>query len=87
VCCDPDTGVHIGNRASLCCNGASFDVAIVSAGYGLISEERLIAPYNITFKGKGLPCVRERGKTLKLPSMTRELLSPLWLWITLKGLK
>jgi hypothetical protein len=56
-------------------DAASFDVAIVSAGYGLISEERLIAPYNITFQGKGLPWVRERGKALKLPAMTRELLS------------
>jgi hypothetical protein len=56
-------------------DAASFDVAIVSAGYGLISEERLIAPYNITFQGKGLPWVRERGKALKLPVMTRELLS------------
>jgi len=34
---------------------ATFDVAIVSAGYGLISEEKKIAPYNITFKGKGNP--------------------------------
>ena len=50
-------------------DAASFDVAIVSAGYGLISEERLIAPYNITFQGKGLPWVRERGKTLKLPEI------------------
>jgi hypothetical protein len=60
-------------RADL--DAASFDVAIVSAGYGLISEERLIAPYNITFQGKGLSWVRERGKALKLPAMTRELIS------------
>jgi hypothetical protein len=56
-------------------NGASFDVAIVSAGYGLISEDRLIAPYNITFQGQRLPLVRERGRALNIPAMTRKLLS------------
>jgi hypothetical protein len=54
---------------------ASFDVSIISAGYGLISEARSIAPYDITFQGKGLPWARERGTALKIPSMTRELLS------------
>jgi hypothetical protein len=53
---------------------ALFDVSIVSAGYGLISEERRIAPYDITFQGKGLPWARERGAALKIPTMTRELL-------------
>jgi hypothetical protein len=54
---------------------ASFDVSIISAGYGLISEARSIAPYDITFQGKGLPWARDRGTALKIPSMTRELLS------------
>ena len=54
---------------------ASFDVSIVSAGYGLVSEAKLIAPYNITFQGKGLPWARERGAALNIPTMTRKLLS------------
>jgi hypothetical protein len=78
----PAGKMYTGRQHSLMMNGverlradfdaASFDVAIVSAGYGLISEERLIAPYNITFQGKGLPWVRERGKALQLAAMTRE---------------
>lgn len=54
---------------------ASFDVSIISAGYGLISETRLIAPYNITFQGKGLPWASERGAALNIPLMTSRLLS------------
>jgi len=54
---------------------ATFDVAIVSAGYGLISEEKKIAPYNITFKGKGNPWIRERREALQIPGKTRALLS------------
>jgi hypothetical protein len=46
---------------------ASFDVSIVSAGYGLVSEDKAIAPYNITFKGKGVTWVREQGALLKIP--------------------
>ena len=54
---------------------ATFDVAIVSAGYGLISEKKKIAPYNITFKGKGSPWIRERREVLKIPAKSRKLLS------------
>jgi hypothetical protein len=51
---------------------AVFDVAIISAGYGLISEARKIAPYNMKFQKKD---ARERGKRLDIPAMTRKLLS------------
>jgi hypothetical protein len=54
---------------------ATFDVAIISAGYGLISERKMIAPYDATFKGKGNPWIRERREGLKIPANTRKLLS------------
>ena len=54
---------------------ASFDVAVVSAGYGLISERQLIAPYDITFKNKGLRYARARGRFLQIPTKTRELVA------------
>jgi hypothetical protein len=41
----------------------------------LISEKRKIAPYNITFKGKGAPWIRERREALRIPENTRKLLS------------
>lgn len=56
-------------------SAATFDVAIISAGYGLISERKKIAPYNITFKGKGSLWIRERREVLKIPAKTRKLLS------------
>jgi hypothetical protein len=54
---------------------ATFDVAIISAGYGLICEEKKIAPYDITFTCKGSPWIRERREVLKIPAKTRKLLS------------
>jgi len=53
---------------------ASFDVAIVSAGYGLLSENRQIAPYNITFQGKGLHWARKQGVALGIPEAMRTLI-------------
>lgn len=40
--------------------GVQADLAIVSAGYGLIPEDRVIAPYNVTFTGKTPATVRRR---------------------------
>jgi hypothetical protein len=51
---------------------AAFDVAIISAGYGLITEGRKIAPYNIRFQKKD---ARARGKSLDIPAKTRKLIS------------
>jgi hypothetical protein len=56
--------------------GAQFcDVAIVSAGYGLIEENRHIAPYNITFQGMLRTQIREQGRKLGIPSNLRNLIS------------
>lgn len=47
------------------------DVAIVSAGYGLIAENRPIAPYDITFQGMPKPLIRARGAKLGVPEAIR----------------
>jgi hypothetical protein len=47
------------------------DVVIVSAGYGLIVEERPIAPYNITFSGMAPSAIRARGRRLGVPAALR----------------
>lgn len=47
------------------------DVAIVSAGYGLIQEGRMIAPYDVTFTGMSSRAIRERGARLGLPRAVR----------------
>jgi hypothetical protein len=52
------------------------DVAIVSAGYGLINESHEIAPYiRLTFQQQPKPWIRKRGVTLGVPSAIRALIS------------
>jgi hypothetical protein len=51
------------------------DVAILSAGYGLISERQPIVPYNVTFKKMGTPRIRERGEKLGIPRAMRKLIA------------
>jgi hypothetical protein len=48
------------------------DVAIVSAGYGLISERRPIAPYDLTFQGMKKPLIKARGQKLGIPQAIRK---------------
>lgn len=50
------------------------DVAIVSAGYGLLSEQTPIAPYDITFHGMGKPLIRAKGEKLGIPESVRQVL-------------
>ena len=59
-------------RAAL--GSQSVDVAIVSAGYGVVGETRPIAPYNVTFSGMPAAAIRERGVRLGVPAAVRELL-------------
>jgi hypothetical protein len=47
------------------------DVAIVSAGYGVLTERRPIAPYDITFHGMRKPLIRQRGERLGIPDAIR----------------
>lgn len=50
-------------------------VVILSAGYGLIPEDRLIAPYDVTFQGMPKPFVKARGERLGVPCAVRKLVS------------
>jgi hypothetical protein len=50
------------------------DVAILSAGYGVLDEQRLIAPYNVTFAGMSATAIRARGARLNIPAETRAVL-------------
>lgn len=47
-------------------------VAIASAGYGVLSEETQIAPYDFTFHGMQKPRIKERGKRLGIPETIRQ---------------
>lgn len=47
------------------------DVAVVSAGYGLLPEQRMIAPYDVTFSGLSFHAIRERGARLGLAQAVR----------------
>ncbi len=47
------------------------NVQIVSAGYGLVPEGRLIAPYEATFNEMGLPEMRDWAKTLGIAAAVR----------------
>ncbi len=61
------------------------DVAIVSAGYGLLEENRMIAPYDVTFSGLSPRTIRERGAQLGLPDAVRRLLPRYELVFSLLG--
>ena len=47
-------------------------VAIVSAGYGLLAEETPIVPYDITFHGMQKTRIRDRGERLEIPEGIRK---------------
>jgi hypothetical protein len=50
------------------------DLRIVSAGYGLIEENRVICPYDVTFSKMGKPQRRTWGRRLGLPGAVRAAL-------------
>jgi hypothetical protein len=53
---------------------AGVDVAILSAGYGVIEESRPIAPYNVTFTGMKTTAIRARGAGLGVPAAARDVM-------------
>lgn len=61
------------------------DVAIISAGYGLVQESRMIAPYDVTFTGMSWRAIRERGARLGLPRAVRTELREYELGFSLLG--
>ena len=50
------------------------DLAIVSAKYGLLSECKVIAPYNCTFQGLRTNEILERSHSLQLHERTKVLI-------------
>ena len=51
------------------------DLNIISAGYGLLSEEDVIVPYNVTFSGLKKGELLERSNSLKLHEQVTSLIS------------
>lgn len=54
---------------------ARIDVAIVSAGYGLIDEREFVVPYNATFAGLAMPVAMERARRLGIRSALKHRLA------------
>lgn len=54
---------------------AQLDLHILSAGYGIVSELDVIAPYECTFQGKGHRAIREMANTIHVPNSFRSLWS------------
>jgi len=61
------------------------DVAIISAGYGLINESREIAPYDVTFQQQPKPWIRKKGVALGVPTAVRALISKYGIVFVLLG--
>jgi hypothetical protein len=66
--------------------GICVAVKVVSAGYGLISGDRRIVPYNVTFSGLSRQAIRASGKALALPEdFASALFSPSDIVLVLLG--
>jgi hypothetical protein len=58
---------------------------IVSAGYGLVSEDRMIVPYNVTFKTMGRRAAREWAQRRTIPQSVRTAIARRPLTVVLLG--
>ncbi len=54
---------------------SSVDVAIISAEYGLLNENDVIAPYNVTFQGMKKAEILEKSRRLQLRERAAELIA------------
>ena len=54
---------------------SSLDVAIISAEYGLLNENDVIAPYNVTFQGMKKTEILERSRRLQLRERVAALIA------------
>jgi hypothetical protein len=63
----------------------SCSLQIVSAGYGVVAEDRPLVPYNATFQGKRPKWIRERAAGLGIPSAIRIALRDFPLVVFLLG--
>ena len=54
---------------------SSLDVAIISAEYGLLNEDDVIAPYNVTFQGMKKAEILEKSRRLQLRERVAALIA------------
>lgn len=54
---------------------AEVDLRILSAGYGLVASDTILAPYEATFQGMGRRALRSWADTLGVPQALREALA------------
>ncbi|MBI2939094.1 MAG: hypothetical protein HYY04_01545 [Chloroflexi bacterium] len=67
--------------------GAAVDLTIVSAGYGLIAEDRVIAPYDVTFSTMRPEEATQWAAFLRIPADIRDRIAPYPLVLFLLGEK
>ena len=58
-----------------CYGKSAIDLAVISAKYGLLSECRVIAPYDFTFKGLDTEAILELSDKLKIHKQVGTLIS------------
>ncbi|GIV03602.1 MAG: hypothetical protein KatS3mg015_2432 [Fimbriimonadales bacterium] len=58
--------------------GCDIDVAILSAGFGLVTEEQIIVPYDITFSSMGKQEIQAWADFLDIPASVQQ-------WFEAKG--
>jgi hypothetical protein len=62
-------------REALGGNGARLDLRILSAGYGIIAEDRYVAPYECTFATMKMQELTEWAEALRVPEEFRKLVA------------
>ena len=63
------------NQVRACHGQSSLDVAIISAEYGLLNENDVIAPYNVTFQGMKKAEILEKSRRLQLREQVTALIA------------
>lgn len=66
-------------------NEYEIDLYIVSAGYGLISEDKIISPYNVTFNGMGANKIKEWSNYLGINKDLKSIINEYDLVVVLLG--
>ena len=61
-------------RASAPTSGIELDLKILSAGYGIVSGKRKLAPYEATFQGMSRSAIRDWANRLGIPGQFRRAL-------------
>ena len=63
------------NQVRACHGQSSLDVAIISAEYGLLNENDVIAPYNVTFQAMKKAEILEKSRRLQLRERVAALIA------------